>query len=1174
MALQVGELYAILRLEDSQFHRGLAGARGAFSALGAGLVGIASSAVAQIGAVFSAGLVAQTGIAYNAMMEQSEIAWSTILGDAKEASETIARLQEMGAKTPFEFEDLDKAAKLLNMAGYEGENLYKTLTNVGDAVSAIGGSGEDLQAISMAIFQMATKGKISAEEMNQLAERGIPAWDMVAQAMGVSTQEVMKMSENGKLFAKDVLPMLTEQLGKRFGGAMQKQSQTFNGLMSTLKDNAKIAAGVITKDLFEKIKTILPPIIDILNRFIDAFQAGGWEGALKEFLPPSVAQGVINTLGMIKGAFEGIKSFIVGWVNYVKNAFSGEGGIGSSLGKIFDALKTVALPVLQDAISFIKQKFGEIKQFWDQNGQQIIQAVQNVWQGIAAIIQFVAPIVAAIVKGVWENIKGIIDGALKVIMGIVKVFAGLFTGDFSKMWEGIKQIFIGAVKVIWNWINLMFLGKMLGVFKSAGKGMLSVVKDIWTGVKVYFTNLWRSAVQIVSNLKNGVIGYFTKLKDQAGTIFQMLRQLGESRFKALWNTVKSMAVNIYHDVKNAFSNALKSVQSAVTDIWNAVKGGFSKAVSAVGSAMSGILSAIKGGFSRATSAVASAVSGILSKLKGMASGAVSAGRDLMLGLARGIGNAVGSVISKAKQVAGQVVSTVKKAFGIHSPSRVMRDQVGKQVGAGLAVGISKSTKHVTKAASKQAKAAQQAYQKRINEKIANLETKYNTGQISGKSFINQLKYLQKHYKLTDAQARRVQRDIYTAQQRLSKAATVKVNDMIKNLENKYKTGKMDAQAFIKSLQNISKQYRLTSAQKLTINKDIYMAQQQLKNQTAKVNKGIKAANDKYYKSVKTINDNLAKSIQNVKNEYNKQLQELTNSIYSQLGLFDEATRLYVSPQRLMKNIKDQIALMQQFQNDINKLASSGAPKAFVDELRQMGYGAANEIHAIANMPKEMLDEYIKQWQLKHSLAAQEANAQMADERAAMEAQIRQLTLAAQKELANARSTWISEISKLGTEVAKLGSFRNSGQVLGKDTVAGIINGLKSMSGPLASAAKSIAQTIEKTIKSTLKIKSPSRVMMALGSFVGQGLAKGIYGTLGLVSNMAGKLSQAAMPNIGAIPSIAPAMATMNYSIGGAVTIEVPLHVDGKRIASALARYNSRALYVEKRGKLRARGMQV
>jgi phage tail tape-measure protein len=105
------------------------------------------------------------------MMEQSEIAWTTLLGSAEEAKKTIEDLKELGAKTPFEFEGLDKSAKLLNMAGFEGEKLRETLIAVGDAVSAVGGGQEELEGVSMALFQMSAKGKASAEEMNQLAER-------------------------------------------------------------------------------------------------------------------------------------------------------------------------------------------------------------------------------------------------------------------------------------------------------------------------------------------------------------------------------------------------------------------------------------------------------------------------------------------------------------------------------------------------------------------------------------------------------------------------------------------------------------------------------------------------------------------------------------------------------------------------------------------------------------------------------------------------------------------------------------------------------------------------------------------------------------------------------------------------------------------------------------------
>jgi methyl-accepting chemotaxis protein len=141
----------------------------------------------------------------------------------------------------------------------------------------------------------------------------------------------------------------------------------------------------------------------------------------------------------------------------------------------------------------------------------------------------------------------------------------------------------------------------------------------------------------------------------------------------------------------------------------------------------------------------------------------------------------------------------------------------------------------------------------------------------------------------------------------------------------------------------------------------------------------------------------------------------------------------------------------------------------------------------------------------------------------MEQKIKDLTAAANKELANAKAQWINQIKSFNDEVKKLGDFRNSGKVLGKDTVQGIINGLKSMTGPLANAAKAIAQTIEKTIKSTLKIKSPSRVMRdEVGKWIPLGLAEGISKHISAIQSATNQMAQAAIPTVSAanIPNIA------------------------------------------------------
>jgi hypothetical protein len=87
-------------------------------------------------------------------------------------------------------------------------------------------------------------------------------------------------------------------------------------------------------------------------------------------------------------------------------------------------------------------------------------------------------------------------------------------------------------------------------------------------------------------------------------------------------------------------------------------------------------------------------------------------------------------------------------------------------------------------------------------------------------------------------------------------------------------------------------------------------------------------------------------------------------------------------------------------------------------------------------------------------------------------------------------------------------------VLGKNTVQGIITGLKTMTGPLANAAKAIAKTIEQTIKKTLKIKSPSRVMRdEVGKWISLGLAEGILRNIGAVVSATNRMAQATIPTI-------------------------------------------------------------
>lgn len=633
------------------------------------------------------GVISKVGVSYNAMMEQSLIAWETIQGTAEQAKDTVNRLMEMGAQTPFEVEGLDKAAKLLDMAGFKGEDLFKTLTQVGDAVSAIGGGQEELAGISLALFQISTKGKISAQEMNQLAERGIPAWDMLAKGMGKSVQEVMKLSENGKLFASEALPMILNQMGERFGGAMEKQSHTFNGMISTAKDYFKMISAELSKPLFDKLKAGMEFVLPMIEKFKNNLQT---KGVMETLFPPSVlgvmqkfGQGLgivkegirgvvalfdgnkgkgisaLSVMGLnseaiqftvaavdkikaalngLKGAFDiltgdsiggitfltkmgfstdtivkivdvvnGIKQtisdFVTGYIGYIKNLFSGEGNIGQSFVRIFETVKSIALPILQDAISFIKGILANLKAFWDENGAQIIEAVKNVWSIIAGIFKFIAPVILFILNMLWTNVKGVISGALDVIMGIIKVFAGLFTGDFGKMWEGVKQIFFGAIEAVWNLINLLMIGRILGGIKSFITSGVSAFQGFWTKTVEVFRNLDTHVWNIITSFASKIWGVLKGFVNNAVSTFNTLRTFGANIFQSLWAAIQSTVSNMVSGVINFFRSMFTGAKyqfegflNTAKNIFNAVKEAITNPIETAKNLVGKAIDAIKGFF--------------------------------------------------------------------------------------------------------------------------------------------------------------------------------------------------------------------------------------------------------------------------------------------------------------------------------------------------------------------------------------------------------------------------------------------------------------------------------------------------------------------------------------------------------------------------------------------------
>jgi tape measure domain-containing protein len=199
---------------------------------------------------------------FNSRLEQAHIGLQTMLGDADEADEFIQDLLRFAEVTPFEFKGLLQAVQSMQAMGFAAEDTLPILRSVGDAVAAQGKGQEYIDRVTRALGQMLTAGKVRAQDMRQLTEAGIPAWEMLAESMGKTTSELQKMSEQGLVPAQQGIEAIVNGMSKDFGGMMAKQARTAAGALSTIRDAALQTVSGAVKPAFDAISETMVALAD------------------------------------------------------------------------------------------------------------------------------------------------------------------------------------------------------------------------------------------------------------------------------------------------------------------------------------------------------------------------------------------------------------------------------------------------------------------------------------------------------------------------------------------------------------------------------------------------------------------------------------------------------------------------------------------------------------------------------------------------------------------------------------------------------------------------------------------------------------------------------------------------------------------------------------------------
>jgi tape measure domain-containing protein len=379
----------------------------------------------------------------NSSLEQSKIAFTTMLGSAQKADDFLESLAKFAAETPFEFPDLVNASKRMFAFGFAAKDVVPLLTAVGDAVAAVGGGADVIDGVTTALGQMQAKGKVSAEEMNQLAERGIPAWDMLAKKMGVSVAEAMDASAKGQVKAATMLAAFQEGSAARFGGMMAKQSKTFAGAMSTISDTLQMATARAFKPFFDMLSAGAVSVAS----FLSSSEFSGWADAATTAIGDLIASGM-DLVAWLVDALRPAWEWVIDNADDIKAVFTGAAaGIGALLAS------SAVVP--------------------------IIGAVGAALTALLSPIVLVAAAGAALALAWQHNWFGIRDVTASVV--------GWLT---TTVWPGL----LASMAILQTWITTTFVPTFQGVVTwlrdTLGLSLTWLTTTAWPGLQAAMTTVW------------------------------------------------------------------------------------------------------------------------------------------------------------------------------------------------------------------------------------------------------------------------------------------------------------------------------------------------------------------------------------------------------------------------------------------------------------------------------------------------------------------------------------------------------------------------------------------------------------------------------------------------------------------------------------------------------------
>ena len=697
--------------------------------------------------------------------EQVDIAFNTMLGPER-AKKMIADLVEFAKTTPFEMAGLNKATQQMLAYGFAADDVIPMLTDVGNATAALGAGQQGIDAITRALGQMHGKGTAASQEMMQLTEVGIPAWEYLAKALHTDVAGAMEMVTKKAVSADVAIAAIRAGMQGDFGGLMIKQSRTLTGVLSNLSDAATATImKMYQTDSYKKMTDALSKLADPIQKLVESLMplfergmealAGMATNAANAInqMSASDIQTIAKSIGMLAGtgpallvigksmetagkmlgAFSKASSAVASGLTVIKGVVPGALSTVAELGPALTGLGPNLLGAVQPAMGVVANLasgFGSATVVlgvlsiaaavagtaFVAMGGDITQAASNIASNIVGI--------ADTIPGLASQISSVLPQVASGLASAGPTLAHAFEVLFSQMGAAWQQIAPGLLEAVGA-----AAGAICDILVASAPFLMAGAMQAFTFILQALTEvagqLAEAAPQILQGLVDGFVanapalfeaaqGLFMGLVDGVVAIIPALAaalpQIIDviiSGLPGFVGTLLSAAVDLFVAIVNAIPVILPGLIGNIGNLIGTVVSNLPTFIGMLLGAAVTLFTAIVTAVPQIIGSLLGAVGNLLNQAKNAITSfdLGSAGRAFIQGFVNGVTGLASWVVDRVCGVFNGVVGAVKALLGIHSPSRVMAGLGGYTVD-GFVVGIAGGKRDVYKAAQDLAEAAQ------------------------------------------------------------------------------------------------------------------------------------------------------------------------------------------------------------------------------------------------------------------------------------------------------------------------------------------------------------------------------------------------------------------------------------------------------------------------------------